>query len=159
MIASTRNPTGAASNPVRDQGAIMTKRTATTAAIILTLSAAGAPAASAFPGPGPGAAGVSSRYALPSNFHTDASSGGYVSTPVPTSRSVGYALPSNFQTDASSGGYASPQVLEPSVHLTSPGFQWGDAGIGAAGASLLLCLGALGAGVARRRTSKRSVLG
>jgi hypothetical protein len=139
----------------------MTKRTATTAAIILTLSAAGAPAASAFfvPGHGLGAAGVSSQYALPSHFHTDASSGGYVSRPAPTPPSVGYTLPSNFHTDASSGGYASPQLLEPSVHLASSGFQWGDAGIGAAGAISLLCLGGLGAFVARRRTSKPSVLG
>ena len=138
----------------------MTKRTATTAAIILTLSAAGAPAASAAPKDFvPGAAGVSSQYALPSHFHTDASSGGYVSRPAPTPPSVGYTLPSNFHTDASSGGYASPQLLEPSVHLASSGFQWGDAGIGAAGAISLLCLGGLGAFVARRRTSKPSVLG
>lgn len=34
---------------------------------------------------------------------------------------------------------------------SSGGFQWGDAGIGAAGATVLLGAGALGAGITRRR--------
>ncbi len=38
-------------------------------------------------------------------------------------------------------------------------FQWGDAGIGAAGATVMLGAGALGAGVTRRRRSERPLVG
>jgi|SRR5450755_870856 hypothetical protein len=40
-----------------------------------------------------------------------------------------------------------------------PGFQWGDAGIGAAGAVALLGAGAAASGVARRRRAQRPIVG
>jgi len=49
---------------------------------------------------------------------------------------------------------STPPVVKataPSVSQTGSEFQWGDAGIGAAGATVLLGTGALGAGMTRRR--------
>jgi hypothetical protein len=45
----------------------------------------------------------------------------------------------------------SPVAATPSSQSGGSSFQWGDAGIGAAGASVLLGAGALGAGMIRRR--------
>jgi hypothetical protein len=49
-----------------------------------------------------------------------------------------------------STGHPSAPAPAPSA-APAPGFQWDDAGIGAAGTVLLLGAGALAAGVARRR--------
>jgi hypothetical protein len=46
---------------------------------------------------------------------------------------------------------ASQVSATPSSQSDSSSFQWGDAGVGAAGASVLLGAGALSAGVIRRR--------
>jgi hypothetical protein len=49
------------------------------------------------------------------------------------------------------GRFPSP-TASPAPAATAPGgFQWGDAGIGAAGAAVLLTSGAVGVGLARRR--------
>jgi hypothetical protein len=74
--------------------------------------------------------------------------------PASVTGDAGYRLPSNFRTHAGSGGYFSEQPNAPSASVShaGSGFQWGDAGIGAAGATVvLLSAGALGAGAARRR--------
>lgn len=67
-------------------------------------------------------------------------------------------LPSSFLTDASSGGYTSVPSSAPVVSLSpsDSGFQWGDAGIGAAGAIVLMGAAAVGTGATRRR---RTVIG
>ena len=56
------------------------------------------------------------------------------------------------------GGSGSVSSTQPAVKATAPsasqtgsGFQWGDAGIGAAGALVLLSAGAFGASSTRRR--------
>jgi hypothetical protein len=99
-------------------------------------------------------------YTLPSNFHTDATSGGgYPNHPLIASR-VASTLPSNFHTDATSGGgYPNHPPIGSSVQQTNSGFQWDDAGVGAAGAALLLGVAALGAGVTRRHTTQRRIVG
>ena len=53
------------------------------------------------------------------------------------------------------GGPAAPEP----VATSHSAFQWGDAGIGAAGATVLLSAGALGTGVARRRRIQRTIVG
>ena len=74
------------------------------------------------------------------------------------SPSASSSLPSNFRTDASSGGYTSVATSAPSVSLPSAGsgFQWGDAGIGAAGALVLMGASGLGAVAMRRRRPERT---
>jgi hypothetical protein len=56
-----------------------------------------------------------------------------------------------------------PVVSRPSVHRSEPsaqsGFQWGDAGIGAAGTVALLGAGVAASGVARRRRAHGTVIG
>lgn len=75
---------------------------------------------------------------------TDASSGGYVS----------YAPQAALgPTDASSGGYDFIASAAPTVAQPGSSFDWGDAGIGAGGAVVLLATAALGASVTRRRHS------
>jgi hypothetical protein len=54
---------------------------------------------------------------------------------------------------------ASQAVAIPSGQGGGSSFQWGDAGIGAAGAVVLISAGALGTGVARRRRVRRTVVG
>lgn len=73
--------------------------------------------------------------------------------PPAVSSATSHTLPSTFHTDASSSGYRSAQANGSSVSVpqASSGFQWDDAGIGAAGAVVLLGGGALGIGVMRRR--------
>ncbi len=96
-------------------------------------------------------------YTLPANFHTDATSGGgYPNHPL----AVAYTLPANFHTDATSGGgYPNRPLIASSIQPANSGFQWDDAGIGAAGAAVLLGIGALGARVTRRRTTQRHAVG
>jgi hypothetical protein len=72
------------------------------------------------------------------------------------SPTAAYELPSNFHTDVTSGGYFTPHLVATSAPQTSSGFQWGDAGIGAAGAVVLLGAGVLGAGATRRRRTVTS---
>ena len=61
---------------------------------------------------------------------------------------------------ASASEASAPLVSAPSVTTTSQsGFQWGDAGIGAAGTVLLLGGGASAAGAMRRRRAHRPVTG
>lgn len=56
---------------------------------------------------------------------------------------------------------AGPPTPAPSTHeaTSSGGFEWGDAGIGAAGAVVLLGGAAAGAGVTRRRRIQRRLAG
>jgi hypothetical protein len=56
------------------------------------------------------------------------------------------------QLFAAEGGWHLSAPSTPASTVASPqGFQWGDAGIGAAGATVLLGAGALGVGMTRRR--------
>jgi hypothetical protein len=91
---------------------------------------------------------------------TDASAGGYAFHAVmpETQRSnVSHASPTALgPTDASSGGYVLAPSATPTTAQTGSSFHWDDAGIGAAGAVVLLGSAALGAGVTRRR--RRAVL-
>lgn len=61
---------------------------------------------------------------------------------------------------ASEGGWHIGGSLTPHAAASAQGgFQWGDAGIGAAGAMVLLGAGLLGAGMARRHRVRRTVIG
>ena len=57
---------------------------------------------------------------------------------------------------------ASPAAAQPPISTAGPssqaGFQWGDAGIGAAGAVVLLGGGVAAAGTARRRRTYRNAI-
>jgi hypothetical protein len=99
------------------------------------------------------------------------SSGGPISvapspTSIPTLASTHQRLDqlqSNVQQYAVGRGGSSP--LTGSLHSSAPvvratsggGFQWDDAGIGAAGAMLLLGTGAAGATAVRRRTQRAAI--
>ncbi|MBV8218236.1 MAG: hypothetical protein JO325_07220 [Solirubrobacterales bacterium] len=111
----------------------MTSRTATTAAIILSLAAAGAPAAAARPDFAPTA-----RQAPPSVY----------------SRPDKSMLP----TSATAGGDflapAAPPVVA-RVQAPQSGFDWGDAGIGAGGLALSV-IGIGGAFAVSQRRSRRT---
>lgn len=52
---------------------------------------------------------------------------------------------------AAEGGWHLSAASAPSVSMSSEGFQWADAGMGAAGATVLLVAGAFGVGMTRRR--------
>jgi hypothetical protein len=116
----------------------MTSRTATTAAVLLSLAAAGAPAAAARPDFAPTA-----RQAPPSVY----------------SRPDKSMLP----TSATAGGdflapTASPPVVGAQAVRAQPpksGFDWGDAGIGAAGVALSV-VGVGGAFAVSQRRSRRT---
>jgi hypothetical protein len=74
------------------------------------------------------------------------------------------ALPSAAQAriplDEGGPGWSTPApAITPSVPQSGNGFAWGDAGIGAAGAVVLLGAGAVGTGAARRRRTHRTVIG
>jgi hypothetical protein len=72
---------------------------------------------------------------------------------------AGAGFPASAQAMLNNGGgggsvSSTPPVVKetaPAASQTGSGFQWGDAGIGAAGAVVLLSAGTLGASVARRR--------
>jgi hypothetical protein len=69
------------------------------------------------------------------------------------------AAQANFFT-AGGGGSALAQVAsERAVQQGGSGFQWGDAGIGAAAAITVLGAGAASSGAARRRRTQRTVTG
>ena len=117
----------------------MTRRTATTTAIILSLAAAGAPAANARPA---------------DNF-----------PPSHQSPAAVYSRPdrSMLPTSATAGGdFLAPAAPPPVVraHVVQAqapksGFDWGDAGIGAAGLALS-AIGIGGAFAVSQRRSRRS---
>jgi hypothetical protein len=71
------------------------------------------------------------------------------------------AAQASFMADA--GGGSAPATLAASGHRAvqqgGSGFQWGDAGIGAAAAITVLGAGAASSGVARRRRVQRTVVG
>jgi hypothetical protein len=63
---------------------------------------------------------------------------------------------------AEASGQVASAIGLPVPHAGSSaqgGFQWGDAGIGAAGAVVLLGAGAVASGVGRRRRGHRTVVG
>jgi hypothetical protein len=76
---------------------------------------------------------------------TDASSGGYAFVPSAVHQT---ALG---PTDASSGGYAFVPSAVPATAQPGTGFQWDDAGIGAAGMVALIGAGAVASMSIRRR--------
>ncbi|MFZ0974795.1 MAG: hypothetical protein WAN22_21380 [Solirubrobacteraceae bacterium] len=113
----------------------MTNRTATTTAIILSLAAAGAPTASARP----------ADFVPPSQ----------------QSPTAGYSHPDKsmlpVSPPATSGGAIktnAPQAVV-RVHAPQNGFDWGDAGIGAAGLALSV-IGVGGAFAVSQRRSRRT---
>jgi hypothetical protein len=77
----------------------------------------------------------SSSQALPSNFRSDAASNGSASD----NTSSSYTLPSNFRSEAIDGHAQQPAPTTVQVSSSS-GFDWGDAGIGAAAIAGLLAL-------------------
>jgi hypothetical protein len=65
-----------------------------------------------------------------------------------------------FVMDSAAGGSAPVQVaIARAVQQGGSGFQWGDAGIGAAAAITVLGAGAASSGAARRRRTQRTVVG
>ena len=71
------------------------------------------------------------------------------------------AAQARFELNPSAGASQSPapMVSAPSASTSSSGFQWADAGIGAAGAVLLIGGGAGAAGGLRRRRAHRPATG
>ena len=107
----------------------MTNRTATTAAIILSLAAAGAPAATARPDFAPAA-----QQAPPTVYSRPDKSLIPASSPA-----------TNTGASAIANKATAPQAIV-RVQVPQSGFDWGDAGIGAAGGLALAMLG-LGGGL------------
>lgn len=54
---------------------------------------------------------------------------------------------------------ASGSAIRQTGVIAQPGFQWGDAGIGAGGAAVLLAAGVGTVGIARRRRGHRPMVG
>ena len=86
---------------------------------------------------------------------TDVSSGGYFTVPVRVSHSS-QAPPE--LTDVSSGGYFTVSAV-PATAQPDSGFQWGDAGIGAASIVVLMGAGAAASSSIRRHRVRRLVTG
>ena len=85
---------------------------------------------------------------------TDASDGYAVpaaSSPVEPSVNVPHVSQTALGPTDASNGYAVPAASSPVTAQPGSSFHWGDAGIGAGGAVVLLGAAALGAGVTRRR--------
>jgi hypothetical protein len=68
-------------------------------------------------------------------------------------------LHGHMYADPSLNAYIQLAGGRPVPHTSQPGFQWGDAGIGAAGAAVLLGGAAAGVGMTRRRRLQRTVVG
>jgi hypothetical protein len=68
-------------------------------------------------------------------------------------------LPPPDPTTTTSGQDSIALPVESNGQTGQHGFQWGDAGIGAAGATVLLGAGGLGVAMARRRRVQRAVVG
>ena len=117
---------------------VMTNRTATTAAIILSLAAASAPAASAKP-----ADFVPAGKQAPASVYSRPDKSLIPVTPAPAAEIAKTIAP--------------PAVVR--AQTAASGFDWGDAGIGAAGGLALAVFG-LGGGLAvsqnRARRTRRS---
>jgi hypothetical protein len=112
----------------------MTRRTATTAAIILSLAAAGAPAASARPAD--------------------------IFPPTHQSPAIVYSRPDRTMIPVTApyvGAVANTTAPQAVARVQAPqsGFDWGDAGIGAAGLALS-AIGIGGAFAVSQRRSRRS---
>ena len=61
---------------------------------------------------------------------------------------------------ASEGGWpTAASSFQPAGHSAQEGFQWADAGIGAAGTAMLLGAGVAASGAARRRRTHRAAIG
>ena len=152
----------------------MTNRTATTAAIILSLAAAGAPAASAKPADyvPPGDQAPTTVYSRPdkSMIPVATPDGGTVGQPAtlqsltPQARHRVAAISglSNKRL-AAAFGVAPPAANQASasqamVRVRTPksGFDWGDAGIGAAGGLALSMIGLGGALALTQRRTRRT---
>ncbi len=75
------------------------------------------------------------------------------------------SLPSASQARFIPGDPVSPPVsasglsVQPSGTSVQSGFQWGDAGVGAAGTIVLLGAGAAASGVVHRRRARRAIAG
>ena len=158
----------------------MTRRTATTAAIILSLAAAGAPAASARPAGYVPTGHVPASNQTPATVYsrpdrtmipvsppttgggvTDGTSALRFLTPQERQRVAGISALGDPQLAASSDVATSaanpasaPQALV-RVHAQPGGFDWGDAGIGAAGLALSV-IGIGGAVAVSQRRSRRT---
>jgi hypothetical protein len=81
----------------------------------------------------------------------------------PSAAQARYIEDAGGSPSASQVPVAGPQPASQAVAVRSGqgggSFQWGDAGIGAAGAVVLMSAGALGTGVARRRRVQRPAVG
>ena len=135
-----------------------TPRITTTAAVILSLAAAGAPTATATAG-----------RTNPATTANQASAAVYIRPdktmiPVPPSHrspAAVYSRPdkSMLPTSAPAGGVVSaPAAPQAVVRIQTPlnGFDWGDAGIGAAGGFALAMIGLGGALVVSQRRPRRN---
>ena len=71
----------------------------------------------------------------------------------------GFGSPSASQVPVAGPQPASQAVTVPSGQGGGSSFQWGDAGIGAFGAVVLISAGAVGGGLARRRRVRGTVVG
>ncbi|MFZ1993376.1 MAG: hypothetical protein WAU75_04645 [Solirubrobacteraceae bacterium] len=135
-----------------------THRVSTTAVLILSLAAASAPAASARPiGPDVGvAANGQSSAAVRPNPDKQAVTGATANR----TAAAAYSRQDKSMVPATSPSTTAPRTtkvsgLPPLVRLQAPGngFDWGDAGIGAAGGVALSLIGLGGAlAVSQRRT-------
>jgi hypothetical protein len=144
-------------NPVLDQGVVMTstRRTAGTALLVLSLAAAGAPAASARPADfvPAGKQAPTSVYSRPDKSEIP------VSPPATSGADLSAyregQLAAAFDVAATAANRASAQQAVVRIQTPQGGFDWGDAGIGAAGGIALTMLGLGGAlGVSQRRTRR-----
>ena len=153
----------------------MTHRTATTAAIILSLAAAGAPAASASP-----ADHVPPRQQPPTAVYTHPNKSMIPVSPPATGSNAIYGtsvLPSlppqernrvalaalndpqlraAFDIDVPAASNARTPQAVIRAHVPQNGFDWGDAGIGAAGGLALSMIAVGGAFAVSQRRSRRS---
>jgi hypothetical protein len=154
----------------------MTNRTATTAAIILSLAAAGAPAASARP-----AAYVPPRHQPPTALSTrpnksmipvsppatgsNALDESWVLSSLPPQERDRVAafsalndpqLRAAFDIDVPAARNARTPQAVVRAHVPQSGFDWGDAGIGAAGGLALSMIAVGGAFAVSQRRSRRS---
>jgi hypothetical protein len=135
---------------------ISTQRTTTTAAVILSLAAAGAPTATATTGrtnPATTATLATVVYSRPDKTMITV-------PPSHQSPAAVYSRPdkSMLPTSAPAGGdVLAPAAPQAVVRIQTPpnGFDWGDAGIGAAGGFALALIGLGGALVVSQRRPRR----
>jgi hypothetical protein len=127
-----------------------THRIAATALLVLSLAAAGAPAASARPA-GPEAAG-------PAHHARALYSRQDKSVLPPNELASSAATTSGPRSEVVSGGGYGSGTAAPVVRVTSPstGFDWGDAGIGAAGGIALSMIGLGGALAVSQNRGRRT---